>query len=198
MVDAAEADQTPAFRHPPLGLVLGDRERDVERLRGDLELLARPGEVDVPLLDVFVQPAEAGDLDLDDVAGAHRPRVRGRAGEHDVAGLERDRPAQVGELVRDREEEVARGRLLDDVAVQVGAEREVGRVELGRGDELRAEREEAVLPLDAQHRAAVGVPEVVHADVVRAGVAGDVGERVLERDALHPLARRRPRARPRS
>ena len=51
VVDAAEADQTPAFRDPPLGLVLGDRERDVEGLGRDLELLSRPGEVDVPLDD---------------------------------------------------------------------------------------------------------------------------------------------------
>ena len=35
----------------PLGLVLGDRERDVERLGRHLHLLAGPGEVDVPLLD---------------------------------------------------------------------------------------------------------------------------------------------------
>ena len=55
--------------------------------------------------------------------GAHRPRVRRRPGEDDVARLERDQPAQVGELVRDREEQVVGGRLLDDLAVQVRAQR---------------------------------------------------------------------------
>ena len=52
----------------PLGLVLGDRERDVQRLRRDLHLLAGAGEVDVPFLDRVRQPADARDLDLDDVA----------------------------------------------------------------------------------------------------------------------------------
>ena len=65
-----------------------------------------------------------GDLDLDDVARLHRPRVRGRAREDHVAGLERDQPAEVGELVGDGEEEVVGRRLLHDLAVEVGAERE--------------------------------------------------------------------------
>ena len=50
------------------------------------------------------------------------------------------------------------------------------------------EREEPVLALDAEHRAAVGVPEVVHPHVVRARVARDVDERLVERDALHAAA----------
>ena len=54
------------------------------------------------------------------------------------------------------------------------------------GDELGPEREEAVVALDAQHRAAVGVAEVVHADVVRARVAADVVEHLVDRHALHP------------
>ena len=57
-----------------------------------------------------------------------------------------------------------------------------------RRHELGAEREEAVLSLDPQHRAAVGVAEVVHPDVVRARVAGDVVEHLVDRDALHPPA----------
>ena len=47
----ARGGSAAAFQDHALGLVLGDRERDVERLRRDLELLAGPGEVDVPLLD---------------------------------------------------------------------------------------------------------------------------------------------------
>ena len=75
--------------------------------------------------------------------------------------------------------------VLDDGAVEVGAQREVGRVELVGRRQRRADRQEAVLALDAQHRATVGVAEVVHADIVRAGVAGDVRERIVEPDALH-------------
>ena len=135
---------------------------------------------------VFVSRPMPGDLDLDDVARLHRPRVRGRAGEDHVARLERDQPAEVGELVGDREEQVVGRRLLHDLAVEVGAQGEVGGVELGRRHELGPEREEAVVPLDAQHRAAVGVSEVVHADVVRARVAADVVEHLVDRDALHP------------
>ncbi len=45
----------------------------MEGLGGDLELLARPCEVDVPLLDRVLEAAEAVDLDGDGVAGLHRP-----------------------------------------------------------------------------------------------------------------------------
>src|SRR4029079_6473955 len=85
---------------------------DVERLRGDLQLLARAREVDVPLLDGVRETAEAGDLDLDDLARTHWSRVRRRSGENDIPGLERDHPAEVGQLVRDAEEQVAGHRLL--------------------------------------------------------------------------------------
>ena len=46
--------------------------------------------------------------------GPHRPRVRRRAREDHVTGLERDQAAQVGELVGDREQEVVGRRLLHD------------------------------------------------------------------------------------
>jgi hypothetical protein len=84
--------------------------------------------------------------------------------------------------------EFAGVRLLHDVAVEDRAQPEVGRVELGGGHELGAEREEPVLALDAQHRAAVGVAEVVQADVVGARVAGDVGQRVGLGRAVHAAA----------
>ena len=95
---------------------------------------------------------------------------------------------EVGELVGDREEQVVRRRLLHDLAVEIGAQRVRRRVELGGRHELGPERQEAVLPLHAQHRAAVGVAEVVQADVVRAGVAGDVVERLV--DSGTPFIRR--------
>ena len=126
---------------------------------------------------MFVSRPRSVDLDLDHVARLHRPRVGGRAGEDDVARLQGDQPAEVGEQVGDRPDQVGGRTLLDDLAVQVGADLEVGRVELGGGHQLRADRAEAVLALDPQHRAAVGVAEVVEADVVGRGVAGDVVER---------------------
>jgi hypothetical protein len=175
---------TPLGDHA-LGLVLGDRERDVERLGGDLQLLAGAGKVDIPLLDRVRQPAEALDVDLDDVARLHGARVRRRPGEDDVARLERDRPAEVRELIRDAEEHVVGGRLLHEPLVHVRAEGEVGGVELRRRHELGSEREEPVLPLDPQHRAAVGVAEVVHPDVVGARVAGYMVEHLVNRHALH-------------
>ena len=46
---------------------------------GHVELVAGPGEVDVPLDHGVREPPEPVDLHLDDVARLHRPRVRGRA-----------------------------------------------------------------------------------------------------------------------
>jgi len=64
------------------------------------------------------------------------------------------------------------------------ADHEVVRIDVGGVDQTGAERAEALLPLDAAHRAAVGVPEVVDAPVVGDRVAGHVRQRVLERDVL--------------
>ncbi len=89
-------------------------------------------------------------------------------------------------MVGDAEQQVVRSRLLHQVAVQVRADREVGRVEVGGGNELGTEREEAVLPLHAEHRPAVCVAEVVHPDVVRARIARDVRQDVVDRHTLHP------------
>ncbi len=69
---------------------------------------------------MFVEPADARDLDLDDVAELHRPRVGRRPGEDDVAGQQRDVAAQVGEDVVDPERHVRHRVLLHDLAVEVG------------------------------------------------------------------------------
>ena len=188
----------PPFRRQALGLVLGDRERHVERVGRHLQLVARARQVDVPGLDGVGQPPEAGDLHLDDVADLHRARVRRRAAEQHVAGLERDDPAEVRELVGHGEQQVVHRGLLHGLAVHDGAEREARRVELRSGHELRAHGEEAVLPLDPQHRPPVGVAEVVQPDVVGRQVARDVVERLVLRDALHAAADDAPRTRPRS
>ena len=109
--------------------------------------------------------------------------------EHDVAGLERDQPAQVGELVGDPEQQVARVRLLHDLAVEVRAQREVLGVELGRRTSSGPSGRKPSWPLTRSIDAAVGVAEVVEADVVGARVAGHVLEqRVVDPDAVHALA----------
>ena len=53
----------------------------------------------------------------------HRPRVGRRAGEDDVARQQRDVATQVGEDVVDGERHVADRILLDDLAIDVGAQR---------------------------------------------------------------------------
>ena len=147
-----------------------------------------PGEVDVPVGNGVGEPAQAVDLDLDDVARAHRAGMRRRSREQDIARLERDQAADIGELVGHAPDEVGRAALLDDLAVEKRAQLEVGRIELIGRDELGAERAESVLPLDPQHRAAVGVAEVVQSDVVGDRVAGHVVEHPVDPDPVHRLA----------
>ena len=136
---------------------------------------------------VIAEPADPLDLDLDHVARLDRPRVRRRAGQQHVAGLERDQPRDVGDLVGEREDQVGAGvALLDLLAVDEGADGEVVGIELGGVDQAGTERAEPVLALDPQHRAAVDVAEVVDAEVVGDGVAGDVVERL---GSATPVAR---------
>ena len=113
--------------------------------------------------------------------GCDRARVGRGAGEQDVAGLERHEPRGVGDLVGRAEDEVgARVGLLDELAVDVGPQPQVVGVDVLGVDEHRAQRAEPVLALDAQHRPAVGVAEVVDAPVVGDGVAADVAQRVRD------------------
>ena len=120
--------------------------------------------------------------------GSTGRELAGRAGQQDVAGLERDQPRDVGDLVGDAEEEVVPvWRLLDELAVDEGAQpRSSGSTSRGV-DERGPERAEAVLALDAQHRAAVGVAEVVDAEVV--------GDRVAARRSAARRAADTPRQR---
>ena len=161
---------------------------------------ARPGPVrsTSQSTDRFSSRPSPDDLDGDGVARLHRPRVGRRAGEDDVAGLERDQAAEVGEQVGDRPDQIGGRPLLHDLAVEVRADAEVGRVEVRRDGQAGADRAEAVLALHTQHRAAVGVAEVVQPDVVRRRVAGDVVERVGLRHARASAGRSRPPPRPRS
>ena len=83
------------------------------------ELIAGTAQIDVPVDDRVGQARETLDLDLDDIAGLHRAAVGRRAREDDIAGLERDQPAEVGELVAVVPDDVVLVAALDDLAVQV-------------------------------------------------------------------------------
>ena len=111
LVDDAPDLELPCVLHgarrPLLGLVLGHRQRDVQRLGASPRGGAPTSSSSRSSSTIVVaQPADAVDLDLDDVAGLDRPRVRRRAGEQHVAGLERDQPRDVGDLVGEREQQV--------------------------------------------------------------------------------------------
>ena len=175
-----DADLGAGALHLPLGLLLGDGQRDVQGLGGDRRLLAHRLQLTVELDDRVLQAPDPLDLHRHRVAHLHGPRVRGRAGEQDVAGLERDQPADVRDLVGEGEHQVAAGvALLRELAVDVGAQDEVLGVDVGGVHQRRPQRAEAVLALDAEHRSPVGVPEVVDAPVVGDRVAAHVAQGVL-------------------
>ena len=73
--------------------------------------------------------------------------------------------------------------LLHDLAVEIGAQRALADVDTAH--QAGADRAEAVLPLHAQHRAGVGVAEVLRADVVRRRESGQVVPDVRRRDVAH-------------
>src|SRR5215217_9441845 len=177
---------SPAFlRHHSLGLVLRDGQCDVQGVGRGLWLYAGASKVHVPLLDGVAEASDALDLHLDYVAWLHRPGVGRGSGKDYVAGLERDQPAQISKLVGDGEDQVVRAALLNDLAVEVGPEGEIFRVELLSRHKLGPEGQKPVLPLDPQHRTPVRMPEIVQPDIVGARVAGDVREHLLHRHPLH-------------
>ena len=77
---------------------------------------------------------EPGELDLDDVARLDRPRAGRRAGEDDVAGLERHEAREVGDQQPEREQQVRGGVVLLDLAVDERAHRDGGRVDVAGRD----------------------------------------------------------------
>ena len=88
---------------------------------------------------VLREPADPLDLDLDQVARLDRPRVGRRPGQQHVAGLERDQPRDVGDLVGEGEDQVVAGvPLLDLLAVDEGADGQVVGVDVGGVDDERA------------------------------------------------------------
>ena len=133
----------------------------------------------VRLDDRAAQPAgrqvPRADLDLHHVAGGHHGRAGGRAGEDHVAGLQGEQPGQVGHDVAEAEQHVLRGPgVLGQFAVDPGAQAQRFLVDPAGVDQPRADRGEAVDPLGADVGAAVGVTQVVDAEVVRGGEVGHV------------------------
>ena len=161
----------------------------MEGVRRHRRLLADGLERPLELDDLVLQSSDSVHLDGHHVPGLDRPGVGGRPGQEHVAGLQRDQARHVCDLVGEREEEIAsRMPFLGQLAVDVRADGEVVRIDFARVHEHGPERAEAVLPLDPEHRAAVGVAEVVNAPVVRDRVAADVGEGLTHRRAETPLA----------
>jgi hypothetical protein len=166
-------------------LLFGHGQGDVQRLRRDRGLLAHLGERLLVLDDGVLEPADPVDLHRDDVARLDRSRVRRRPGEQHVAGLERDQPRQVGDLVGEREHQVRPGvPVLHRFAVHERPQNQIVRVDVAGVDHHRAERTEPILALDAQHRAAVGVAEVMDAPVVGDRVATDIVECLVKPNAV--------------
>src|SRR5688500_6646324 len=74
---------------------------------------------------------DALDLDVDPLAGLDRADPRRGAGEEQVPGQEGERRTGVGDQCRDLVDHVCRGAVLDHLAVEAGADREVLDVEVG-------------------------------------------------------------------
>ena len=67
------------------------------------------------------EAAEFVNLDFDDVADRHRPRVPRCASQYDVARQQGDVAAQVREEIVDSPDHLAHGAFLDDSAIEIGA-----------------------------------------------------------------------------
>ena len=108
-------------------------------------------------------------LHLDDVARRDHARPGGRAGEDDVAGLEREVLRQVGHDLREREEEACGGVVLHELAVDPRAQAHRRGVDVPRVDQGGAERGEPVPAFRADVGALVVRPQIVEPEVVRSG-----------------------------
>src|SRR5258708_2658200 len=102
----------------------------------------------------------------------------GRAGEDDVARLERDVLRDVADHLLGVEDQVGGVRRLPGLAVDPALDLEVVGVDLIGGDQIWPDRAELIGRL-ADHPLAAGLElEVARAEVVAGRVAGDVAERV--------------------
>ncbi len=147
---------------------------------------ALPGRHRGPLDHRVRQPAEPVDLHLDDVAREHRARVGRRAREDDVAGEQCEVASDVLEQGVDPPYHLRDGRVLHHRPVDERAQRRLAHIDPAH--ETRPERTEAILTLDPEHRAGVGVTEVVQAGVVRWAEPGEVIPHVVGPYAPHRSA----------
>src|SRR5262245_3635027 len=101
-----------------------------------------------------------------------------RAGEHDIARLERHQLRGVAHQLRAVEHHVVGVRRLAHLAVDLALDLQVVRVadQIG-GDEIRSEQREAVAGL-ADHPLAAAALEIAGAEIVAVRVAEDVGQRL--------------------
>ena len=125
------------------------------------------------------------DFDLHGVARPERRRARGRAGQDDVARLQRDQLRQVADDLRQREQQGCGGVLLHQLAVAPDPNGDAGRVELGGGQQPGPDRGVAVAALGAHVGALVRPAQVEHAEIVRGGDRGDRGPRRRLADPPH-------------
>ncbi|SRR5216683_402055 len=134
-----------------------------------------------------------GDLYLDHVArlddGGAGGGPGGGPGEDHIAGLERHQPRHVSDdLVKAEKQLVAHARVLGELAVDPGAQPQPGRVYGPRVKQPGAERSEAVDSLGPDVGSAVGMAEVVHAEVVGRGDPGHMLPGTPALDAAAPAA----------
>ena len=125
----------------------------------------------VRLDDGTAQPAgrlvAGADLDLHHVTGLHHGRAGRGAGEDHVAWFQGEQPGQVGDDVAEAEQHVLRGPgVLGQFPVDPGAQAQLGQLDAPGIDQPRADRGEAVDALGPHVGAAVGVAQVIDAEVV--------------------------------
>ena len=130
--------------------------------------------------DVVAQGAEALDLDLDDITRVDGAGDRRRTGQQHVTGLQGDRARDVRDEVVHVPLHLAGVAVLTHLPVDDGADLLV--VEVPALDQPGPERAQGVCALHPQHRAGVGVAEVVQPVVVADRVAADVVTGLMGRD----------------
>ena len=130
--------------------------------------------------------AQPLDLDGHDIAGVHRARVGGRAGQQDVARHQGDRAGDVSNDVVHVPLHLIGRSILFHFAVDQRADLLASEVPIG--DQPRPNRTQRVAAFHPQHGAGVGVSEIVQAIVVRHAVPSDVLARLSRRNVAARLA----------
>src|SRR5439155_4203969 len=173
---------TPVWRTDAAELPVsseGGRDGFFGRARLRADVLA---DRDVALHDRVAKRPEPFDLDLYDVSGFDRARMRRRAGQDDVAGRQRDRPRDVCDQVVHVPDHLVGVPRLRGRAIDPRLDRLV--VEVPVVHEARSEWAQGVRALHTEHRARIGVAEVVEAEVVRDREAADERPDVVRADVL--------------